>query len=181
MADSWESRRRIRMRRGYRRVSGVLVVMAILAVSACGEATSDRGTPETTRAVPDPAQAGPDTTRAGPDTTRAAADRDEVVGPSEPEDLFRSPVSYLEEVIPPCVPLLGGSHDPCARTRPHQVAVLSAPAAPPLWPHTDDLPTWSSPCWPDISTVSAFCLRQWDCALGRSPVGRETTEEKVLG
>ena len=40
---------------------------------------------------------------------------------------------------------------------------------------------WSSPCWPDISTVSAFCLRQWDCALGRSPVGRETTEEKVLG
>ena len=39
---------------------------------------------------------------------------------------------------------------------------------------------WSSPRWPDISTVSASCLRQWDCALGRSPVGRETTEEKVL-
>ena len=48
------------MRRGYRRVSGVMVVMAILAVSACGEATSDRGPPDTTRYVPDTAQAGPD-------------------------------------------------------------------------------------------------------------------------
>ena len=122
------------MRRGYRRVSGVMVVMAMLAVSACGEATSDRGTPDTTRYVPD-------TTRTVPDATRAAVDRDEVVGPSEPEDVFRAPVSYLEEVTPPCVPLLGSSHDPCARTTPQQVAVLSAPAAPPTWPHDDDLPT----------------------------------------
>ena len=30
-------------------------------------------------------------------------------------------------------------------------------------------PIWSSPRWPDIPTVSAFGLRQWDCALGRSP------------
>ena len=122
------------MRRGYRRVSGVLAVMVVLAVSACGEATGDGATPETTRAVPDPAQAGPD-------TTRAAADRDEVVGPSEPEDVFRVPVSYLEEVIPPCVPLVGSSRDPCARTTPQRVAILSARAAPPSWPSTDDLPT----------------------------------------
>ena len=122
------------MRRGYRRVSGVMAVMAILAVSACGEATSDRGTPDTTRYVPD-------TTRYVPDTTRAAVDRDEVVGPSEPEDVFRAPVSYLEEVIPPCVPLEGGSHDPCARTRPQQVAVLSVSGSPPAWPYDDNLRT----------------------------------------
>ena len=121
------------MRRGYRRVSGVLVVMAILAVSACGEATRDRDPADTTRAVPDPAQAGPDAAQ--------VAIEDQITGQGEPEVVFRAPVSYLEEVIPPCVPLEGGSHDPCARTRPRQVAVLSAPAAPPSWPIRDDLRT----------------------------------------
>ena len=121
------------MRRAYRRVCGVMVVMVVLAVSACGEATGDRATPDTTRAVPD-------TTRAVPDTAQVAIE-DQITGQGEPEVVFRAPVSYLEEVIPPCVPLEGGSHDPCARTRPQQVAVLSAPAAPPLWPHDDDLRT----------------------------------------
>ena len=66
---------------------------------------------------------------------------DQVVAPGEPEVVFRVPVSYLEEVIPPCVPLEGSSHDPCATTTPQRVAILSAPAAPPSWPDTDDLRT----------------------------------------
>ena len=107
------------MRRGYRRVCGVMVVMVVLAVSACGEATGDRATPDAAQ----------------------VAIEDQITGQAEPEVVFRAPVSYLEEVIPPCVPLGGGSPDPCARTRPQQVAVPSAPAAPPLWPHDDDLLT----------------------------------------
>ena len=114
------------MRRGYRRLSWVLVAMTMLAVSACGEATGDRGTADTTRAVPG---------------TTPAADRNEVAGPGEPEVVFRAPVSYLEEVILPCVPLEGSSHDPCAMATPQRVATLSAPATPPGWPHTGDLPT----------------------------------------
>ena len=120
------------MRRVYRRVSWVVVVMTMLAVSACGESTGDRGQANTTRTAPDTAQAVLDNTR--------AADKDETVGAGKPEDVFRVPVSYLEEVIPPCVPLEGSSHDPCARTTPQQLAILSA-ASPPLWPHTDDLRT----------------------------------------
>ena len=107
------------MRRGYRRVSGVMAAMTMLAVSACGEATSDRATRDATQ----------------------VAIEDQITGQGGPEVVFRVPVSYLEEVIPPCVPLEGGSHDPCARTRPQEVAVLSVRAAPPIWPHTDDLPT----------------------------------------
>ena len=114
------------MRRAYCKVSGVMVVMVMLAVSACGEAAVDRGTPETTRAVSE--------------ATRVAIEA-KVVDPGEPEVVFRVPVSYLEEVIPPCVPLEGSSHDPCATTTPQQVAILSAPSTPPSWPHTDDLPT----------------------------------------
>ena len=117
--DGRLSGRRWRIRWGYRRVSGVMVVMTMLALSACGEATLDRGSADTTR----------------------AADKDETVGSGEPEEVFRAPVSYLEEVIPPCVPLEGGSHDPCARTRPQQVAVLSVSGAPPAWPYDDNLRT----------------------------------------
>ena len=107
------------MRLVYLRVSWVVVVMTMLAVSACGEATGDRATPDAAQ----------------------VAIEDQITGQAEPEEVFRAPVSYLEEVIPPCVPLEGSSHDPCARTRPQQVAVLSARAAPPSWPYTDDLPT----------------------------------------
>ena len=98
------------MRRVYRWVSGIMVVMVVFAVSACGETT--QGTIE-----------------------------DQVVASEEPEVVFRVPVSYLEEVIPPCVPLEGSSHDPCPVTTPGGVAILSARGAPPSWPHTDDLPT----------------------------------------
>ena len=114
------------MRRVYWKASGVMVIMLMLAVSACGEPTFDRGPADTTRAVPD--------------TTQVAIEA-EVVDPGEPEAVFRVPVSYLEEIIPPCVPLAGSSHDPCATTTPQQVAVLSAPTAGPLWPYTDDLLT----------------------------------------
>ena len=106
------------MRRYYRRAVWLMVVVAMVVVSACGRATEDAGTADTTGAAP-------------------------VVGSGEPEEVFRAPVSYLEDVIPPCVPLEGSSHDPCARTTPRQVAMLSAPGSPPLWPHRDDLPTIS--------------------------------------
>lgn len=49
--------------------------------------------------------------------------------------------TYLEEVIPPCIPLEGSSIEPCATGVPRQVAMLSAPATPPLWPIRDDLLT----------------------------------------
>ena len=102
------------MRRIYRWMCGVMVVFV---VSACGEATVDR----------DPA----DTTLSVPEATQGAIE-DQVVGPREPEEVFLVPVSYLEKVIPPCVPLGGSSHDPCARTTPQRVAVLSTPASLPL-------------------------------------------------
>ena len=139
------------MRWGYRRVSWVMVVMTMLAVSACGEATGDRGTADTTRAVPDTTQAVPDATQ--------AADRDEVVGPGEPEVVFRAPVSYLDEVIPPCVPLEGSSHDPCAMATRQRVATLSAPAGLPLWPHTG-LPTITETVMGyDPSTITHIVVR----------------------
>ena len=114
------------MRQAYRWVSRVLVVMVVMVVSACGKATVDRDPADTTLIVPEATQ---------------GTIADQVVGPDEPEVVFRAAVSYLDEVIPPCVPLEGTSLDPCPRTTPGQVAVLSVRPAPPSWPHTDDLPT----------------------------------------
>ena len=37
------------------------------------------------------------------------------------------------------------------------------------------------PRWLDILTVSVFGFRLWDCAWGRSPVGRDATGAKVFG
>ena len=132
------------MRRGYRRVSWAMVIMTMLAVSACGEATGDRGTADTTRAVPD--------------TTQVAIE-DQIAGPGEPEAVFRAPVSYLDEVIPPCVPLEGSSHDPCAMATRQRVATLSAPAGLPIWPHTG-LPTITETVMGyDPSTITHIVVR----------------------
>ena len=65
------------MRWIYRWMCGVMVV---LVVSACGEATVDRGTADTTLSVPEATQ---------------GAIEDQIVGPREPEEVFRVPVSYL--------------------------------------------------------------------------------------
>ena len=116
------------MRRANRRAFGALVAMIMLAVSACGESTGDPDASDTTLLVLEAGQ---------------SAAENQVLGPEDPEVVFQAPVSYLEEVIPPCVPLEGSSQDPCAPTTPQRVAVLSAPASPPLWPTRDDPPTVS--------------------------------------
>ena len=116
------------MRLANRRAFGALVAMIMLAVSACGESTGDSYSSDTTPPVPE---------------TPEATAENQVLGPEDPEVVFRAPVSYLEDLTPPCVPLEGSSHDPCAPTTPQRVAVLSAPASLPLWPTRDDPPTVS--------------------------------------
>ena len=116
------------MRLANRRAFGALVAMIMLAVSACGESTGDSYSSDTTPPVPE---------------TPEATAENQVFGPEDREVVFRAPVSYLEDLTPPCVPLEGSSHDPCAPTTPQRVAVLSAPASPPLWPTRDDPPTVS--------------------------------------
>ena len=123
------------MGRVYRWTPSVMALAVALAVAACGGAADDRGPANTNVAVPA-------TTQVVSDTTRAVVG-DQVVAPDEPDVEFRRPVSYLEEVVPPCVPLEGSSEDPCEQTLRWVPAILSAPSAPPLWPTRDDPPTVS--------------------------------------
>ena len=53
----------------------------------------------------------------------------------------RPPPSYLEEVIPPCIPVTGTQRDPCAPGTPPIVAVMSVHTTPPSWPFDGTLPT----------------------------------------
>ena len=67
------------------------------------------------------------------------------VPPLEVEDTVlrvdRPPPSYLEEVIPPCVPTAGAQRDPCAPGSLPVVAILSVHASIPSWPFDGTLPT----------------------------------------
>ena len=121
------------MGRVYRWTPGVMALAVALAVAACGGGADDRGPANTNVAAPA-------TTQVVSDTTRAVVG-DQVVAPDEPHVEFRRPVSYLDEVIPPCVPLEGSSADPCEQTLRWVPAIRSAPSAPPIWPYDDSLPT----------------------------------------
>ena len=65
----------------------------------------------------------------------------------------RPPPSYLEEVIPPCVPAAGAQRDPCAPGTPSIVAVMSVHTAPPSWPFDGTLPTL-------LETLSGILVRE---------------------
>ena len=53
-------------------------------------------------------------------------------------------VSYLEETVPPCVPVTGSYQDPCLLETPASVEVVSVSSAPPLWPfYPEEIPTFT--------------------------------------
>ena len=139
-------------------VGGVLLV-GVLVTAACGDGSGggsiEEGPVAVSRAESVP---GAQPTVVITQTEPTAAGSDDVVSADEPDSvtvgtqpvvssddrLFageepvdirvqeRRVVGYLEEPIPPCVPLEGSDQDPCVRTTPVGVAILSVASS--NWP-----------------------------------------------
>ena len=119
----------------------VLLVSAVLW-SACNEGNSDTseasegGTIIVTEATSPSIVVG--------QATRLGSDMDSVLGSGgEPSAMVRQPVSYLKEIIPPCVPVEGSGLDPCSLI-PLSVASSGTSATTMFTTMLQELPTFSN-------------------------------------
>ena len=119
----------------------VLLVLAVLW-SACNGGNSDTsgssegGTIAVTEATSPSLVVG--------QATRLSSDMDRVLGSGdEPSAMARQPVSYLKEIIPPCVPVEGSGLDPCSLI-PLSVASSGTSATTMFTTMLQELPTFSN-------------------------------------
>ena len=84
------------------------------------------------------------TTTTGVTTTTEAKTPDTesafTVTTTEPVAMKRPAPSYLEEIIPPCIPVAGSEQDPCMPGLPPIVETSSSAGSLPGWPYRDDMP-----------------------------------------
>ena len=65
---------------------------------------------------------------------------------SQSEEPSRRPVSYLVETVAPCSPSMDTGTNPCLDGKPDEVPYVEAvgtDSSYPLWPHTNELPTFT--------------------------------------